>query len=183
MAQNMGEIAVCIGSANPVKIRGVIDAFNKFYVVRKARFNKVETGIPPQPMGLDQIIEGAKRRAILCMDRDCDFGVGIEAGFYLLGEEPYDVEVAYIMSRDGRYSMGLSPSFPIPRRIYRSIVNGEYCELDRAVEKMFNVVDIGEKEGFIGLLTRNVCERYILSYYATLMALVKFINEDLYFHS
>ncbi|MEM0002487.1 MAG: inosine/xanthosine triphosphatase [Desulfurococcaceae archaeon] len=183
MTQKAWEVVVCIGSTNPVKIRGVVDAFSKFYVVKKAKYVKVNTDVPPQPIGLDQIIKGARQRAIKCMNQECDFGVGVEAGFYLIENEPYDVEVAYIISRDGKNSMGLSPSFPIPRGIYDSILNGEYRELDEAIEKIFNIGNIGEKEGFIGLLTKRMCERYTLSYYATLMALVKFLNENLYFAS
>lgn len=173
-------IVLCIGSQNPVKIRGVVEAFSKFYAISLVKSLRVETGIPPQPIGLNQIIEGAKRRAELTMSTECDFAVGVEAGFYLVNNEPYDVEVACVVSKTGEFSLGFSPSFPIPLKIYSAILSGVYRELEEAVEKLFNVEKIGDKEGFIGLLTRRVCERWLLSYYATLMALVKFINKDLY---
>jgi len=64
--------------------------------------------------------------------------------------------------------------------MYEGIVSGVYRELEEAVEALFNVRGIGDREGFIGLLTKRVCDRWILSYYATLMALVKFINRELY---
>jgi inosine/xanthosine triphosphatase len=175
------EVTICIGSTNPVKIRGVSEAFSVFYKIKGIKSKKISTSVPPQPIGLDQILLGAKQRALGSMSVNCDFGVGVEAGFYLFNGEPFDVELAYVVSRDQRYSIGMSPSFPIPRRIYEAIIRGEHRELDEAVEKIFGVENIGEKEGFIGILTRMTCERYILSYYATLMALVKFLNESLYY--
>ena len=171
---------ICIGSQNPVKIRGVVDAFSKFYNINAVKAVRVETGIPLQPIGLNQIIEGAKKRAELSMSSECDFAIGVEAGFYLVNNEPYDVEAAYILSKTGEWSIGFSPSFPVPRRIYGAIINGVYRELEEAIERIFNVEKIGDREGFIGLLTRRTCDRWVLSYYATLMALVKFINRDLY---
>jgi inosine/xanthosine triphosphatase len=173
-------VVLCIGSQNPVKIRGIVEAFSKFYNVSSVKSMRVVTGIPPQPIGLEQIVEGARRRAMLVFSNECDFAVGLEAGFYTVNSEPYDVEVAYIISKTGEVSLGFSPSFPIPRRIYSAITRGVYTELEEAVEKLFNVEKIGDKEGFIGLLTKRVCDRWLLSYYATLMALVKFINKDLY---
>jgi non-canonical (house-cleaning) NTP pyrophosphatase len=65
-------------------------------------------------------------------------------------------------------------------RFYEGIVKGEYRELEEAVEKFFKVEGVGDREGFIGLLTKRICDRWVLSYYATLMALVKFINKELY---
>ena len=174
------EIVLCIGSRNPVKVKGVVEAFSKYFVIREVRSKQVETGIPPQPIGLNIIIEGARRRAILCMHENCDFGVGVEAGFVLLDDQPFDVEVAYIYTRSGEYSIGFSPSFPVPLRFYEGIVKGEYRELEEAVEKFFRVEGVGDREGFIGLLTKRICDRWVLSYYATLMALVKFINKELY---
>jgi len=171
---------LCIGSQNPVKIRGAIKAFSKFYAIKSIVARRVETGIPPQPIGLEQIIEGARRRAELVMSSECDFAVGIEAGFHIINNEPFDVEVAYVMSKTGEHSLGFSPAFPVPRRIYSAITSGVYRELEEAVERLFNVERVGDREGFIGLLTRKTCERWVLSYYATLMALVKFINKELY---
>jgi inosine/xanthosine triphosphatase len=131
-------------------------------------------------MGLEQVIEGARRRALAAMSSECDFSVGLEAGLYAIGGEPFDVEAAYVLSRDGRWSLGLSPSFPVPKWIYEGVLRGRYRELEEAVEDFYGARGVGDREGFIGILTRGVCVRSVLSYYATLMALVKFLNEDAY---
>lgn len=175
-----GSIVLCIGSQNPAKVRGVMNAFSHYFRVEKFVTKKVDTGLPPQPIGLGLILEGARRRAELSLSEECDYSVGIEAGFYIVGDEPYDVEAAYVLEKSGVGSLGFSPSFPIPRRIYEWILRGEYKELEDAVNALFKVENIGDKEGFIGLLTKRVCDRWVLSYYATLMALVRFLNRDLY---
>lgn len=173
-------IVLCIGSQNPVKVKGAVSAFSHYFNVERVVARRVDTGLPPQPIGLSSILEGAKRRAELAMSNECDYSVGVEAGFYLMGNEPFDVEAAYVLEKGGAWSIGFSPSFPLPRRIYEWIMRGEYRELEDAVNALFKVENIGDREGFIGLLTRRVCDRWVLSYYATLMALVRFVNRDLY---
>lgn len=175
-----GGIVLCIGSTNPTKVKGVRKAFEEFFVVSDVRAYAVKTSVPPQPIGLDQIIQGATERARGILDENCDFKVGLEAGFYTVNGEPYDVEVVYILRRDGSHSIGFSPAFPIPRWIYEGVLSGIYRELEDAVEEVFGRKEIGRQEGFIGLLTRGRYERWLLGYSATIMALVKFLNEELY---
>ncbi len=173
-------ITLCIGSVNPVKVKGVRTAFEQFFTIGKVHSKKVSTSVGNQPMGLDKIIKGALERATDSLEPDCDYGVGVEAGFYLLNNEPFDVEVSYIIEKNGSHSYGLSPSFPIPRKIYDAIVKGMFNELEEAVELLTGVERIGEREGFIGFLTKGRLERYVLSYTATIMALVKLLNKELY---
>lgn len=173
-------IVLCIGSSNPVKIRGVREAFEKFFTINEVRYRKVNTSIPIQPMNLSQIVKGAEERALGAMDSACDFGVGVEAGFYLFQNEPFDVEISFIVDKKGYHSIGFSPAFPIPNKIYEWILMGKYKELEEAVEAITGINSIGEKEGFIGYLTRGRFERYVLSYTATVMALVKLLNKELY---
>ncbi|MEM1628291.1 MAG: inosine/xanthosine triphosphatase [Desulfurococcaceae archaeon] len=174
------DITVCIGSSNPAKIKGVVNAFNLYFKVKKIKPYKVETGLPPQPIGLDTIIKGAQLRALKAFDHECDYSVGIEAGFHIIGEDIFDITASYIISKDGLESMGFSPSFPIPRKFYKLIEMREFKELEEIVDHVFGTKDIGEKGGFISILTMNVIDRAELSKLATLMALVKTLNKDLY---
>jgi inosine/xanthosine triphosphatase len=173
-------ITLCIGSLNPVKIKGVRAAFEEFFTVSKIIPKKVPTSVPPQPLGLDEILEGALERAKGCFEPGCDYAVGVEAGFYVVNDEPFDVEASYVIEKNGSYSYGFSPSFPVPRRFYEWILTGKYKELEEAVEYLTGVERIGEKQGFIGFLTKGRLERYMLSYAATIMALVKLLNKELY---
>ncbi|MEM2009737.1 MAG: inosine/xanthosine triphosphatase [Thermosphaera sp.] len=173
-------ITLCIGSSNPVKIRGVREAFEKFFPIDMVRYKRVTTSVRIQPMNLDEIVRGARERALGVMDPSCDYGVGVEAGFYIYEGEPFDVEASYIIDKDGHCSLGFSPSFPVPKKVYEWIVEGRYVELEEAVEAITGINKIGEREGFIGFLSRGKLERYVLSYTATIMALVKLLNRELY---
>lgn len=176
----MEEITLCIGTTNPAKIEGITNAFSAYYRLGKVLTRKVETGLPPQPIGLEVIIDGARKRALGAMSSECDYSVGLEAGFYFIGDEPYDVEISYVITRDGRESMGLSPSFPIPRAFVKWIKEGAFRELEEIVDAIYGTRNIGDSGGFISLLTKGVVLRRELSRYATLMALTKLLNRELY---
>jgi len=109
-------ITLCIGSLNPVKIKGVRTAFEEFFTVSKIVPRKVPISVPPQPLGLDEILKGALERAKGCFEPECDYAVGVEAGFYVVNDEPFDVEISYVIEKNGSNSYGFSPSFPVPRR-------------------------------------------------------------------
>ena len=173
---------VCLGTQNPDKVSGTEKAFSSVYGDVEVVPIAVRTGIPPQPMGLGTIVEGAKRRALEALGavEGCDVGVGVEAGLYLLGGRFFDVQVAYVVTRDGREAMGLSPSFQVPDAFARSLVLGEARELENVVDEYFGTKDIGSRGGFVKLLTRSLVSREDLTFYAVLMALIPLINDGLY---
>lgn len=175
-------VFVCIGSRNPSKIEGVKRAFQAFFKEVDVVGCAVETGLPPQPIGIDVIMEGARIRgekALKCHS-SCDYGVGVEAGFIRLGEDFYDVQIAYVVDREGYSSYGLSPAFPIPRKFAELILKGVFRELEEVVDHHYGTRDIGEKGGFIKLLTKGVVLREDLVYYSVIAALIPFINRDVY---
>ena len=175
-------VVVCIGSKNPSKVAGVKRAFEAFYSDVKVVSCSVETPLPPQPIGFELTMEGARIRAekaIRC-STDCDFGVGVEAGFVRIGNDYFDVQVAYIVNKHGENSYGFSPAFPIPKRFAKLIIEGVYRELEEVVDSFYGTKNIGEKGGFIKLLTKGVVTREDLTYYAVISALIPFINRDLY---
>ncbi|WP_269479111.1 inosine/xanthosine triphosphatase [Desulfurococcus amylolyticus] len=165
---------------NPSKVRGVVSAFQSYSPVSDVRAVKVETGLPPQPIGLDVIVRGAELRARLAMSGDCDFSTGIEAGFYRFGSTYFDIEAAYVISRELGESLGFFPSFPVPTWFVDEILSGRFRELEEIVDNLYKTENIGEKIGFISLLTRHVVVRSELSRLTTLMVLTKILNRELY---
>lgn len=173
---------VCAGTLNPCKLSGIRRAFTEFFRDVEVVGFSVSSSAPPQPIGLDLTISGARSRALsaLRMRRECALGVGVEAGLYELGGHYYDVQVAVVVDRNGAASLGLSPSFQIPDSFARRIVEGEVGELEEVVDEFFRTKDAGEKGGFIKLLTNGAVTREDLTYYAVAMALVPLVNRELY---
>jgi inosine/xanthosine triphosphatase len=175
-------VVICVGSLNPTKLEGVRRAFNAFFSSAEVRGCIVETGLPLQPIGLEVTMLGARVRGEKALQRynDCEFGVGVEAGFIPIGKDYYDVQVAYITTKDGSSAYGFSSAFPLPKKFVEQILSGTYKELEEVVDSYYRTKKIGEKGGFIKLLTKGVITREDLTYTAVVMALIPFINRELY---
>lgn len=167
---------------NPSKLDGIRRAFNELY--GPVELEGVSVATPrPQPFGLEEILEGARSRAIQASAKveEHDFAVGLEAGIILAGRRAVDIQVAFILASDGKESVGFSPGFPLPSSFVEPIMTGVYRELEEAADAYYGTKSIGEKGGVIKLLSKGLVTREELSYQATLMALIAFANEELYF--
>ncbi|MEM0490032.1 MAG: inosine/xanthosine triphosphatase [Ignisphaera sp.] len=175
-------IRVCIGSKNPAKLKGVEKAFRQFFDVVKVEGYGVED-IPKQPIGLKNILKFARYRAekIKEIDSLCDFYLGIEAGLIDIEELGYfDVHITCLIDKNNRLSYGFSPAFAIPKKFADLLVSGVYEELEEIVDTYYGTSNIGDKGGFISLLTKNNVVREDLVYYSVVMALIPIINLDTY---
>ena len=174
---------VCAGTKNPSKISGIRKGFETFYARDiEILFTDVSSEVPPQPIGLKEIIKGARNRALEAFKklRKCEFSVGVEAGIFRFGNAAMDIQAAVIFDRRGKESIGLSPSFPIPQVFSDLLLHREVRELEVLVDKYYGTENIGDKGGFIKLLTKETVTREDLTKYAVIMALVPWVNKDLY---
>ncbi len=179
------EVVVAAGTKNPSKVAGIRAAFTELLRVNiKVIPVAVDPGVPPQPLGISEILLGAKNRCLqaLAMIKDADFGVGVEAGIYRVEDRYYDVQIAVIRDSNGLMSMGFSPSFQVPPPFADALVKGEARELEVVVDRYFGTRDIGEKGGLIKILTKGVVTREHLTRDAVLMALIPWVNKELYEH-
>ncbi|ADY01075.1 MAG: inosine/xanthosine triphosphatase [Vulcanisaeta sp.] len=167
-------ILVALGSRNPNKVRGTELAFR----IAGLRANVVSIEPPgdlsPEPIGLDEIINGAIRRARYAIGivRNAEFGVGIEAGIIRVKgfEEGVDVTIAAIIDGSGKVTLGFSPGFMVPRKFMNEVVRG--VELNDVVSRYYGEPNIGRKYGLIGTLTRRFIDRIVLNTEAVYMALI-----------
>lgn len=175
---------VAVGSSNPVKVKAVENVLSKFFsasVVAKA----VETGVPPQPIGVEVTIRGAicRAKAAIRSEPSADLGVGIESG---LLEFPstisgyMDQQFAAIVDRDGAITLGGGPAFEYPSAIINKVI-GERIEINDAMAALTGIKELGRKEGAIGYFSRGRLDRTRLTEQAVLMALIPRLNKDLYF--
>ncbi len=177
----MGHASVCsvrsVGAAtrNPGKIRAIGKAFKRFCNIEKIVVVKVPYNLPPQPVGSLGIVSAAFLRAINGYKETGEAGVGVEAGpmeFYAPGGF-IETQVSVIIIND-KVSVGLSSSFPLPRRLLSKMVYG--VELGSLVEEKRSIGDIGESIGYIGLATEGVVTREDLTFQSVVMALVPWIK-------
>lgn len=171
---------VAVGSTNRCKIEGVRRAYSKYFRDFKVVAVKVDPGVSAQPLSLEETFRGAYNRGFHALRNvDGDHGVGVEAGMFTVGGLWFDIQVAAIVDRSLEVTYGLSSSFAVPGWIADKLVEGKYKELEPVVEGIYGVKDIGEKGGFVSMLTQNTVSREDLSYQATLMALIPRLKHNL----
>lgn len=174
---------ICVGSVNKVKVDGVHKAFKKYFENIEVNSYNVSSEVGSQPLNLRDIVVGAYNRAKNALNQGitCEYGVGVEAGIFSIDSDYYmDVQITCIMHKGGFYSYGFSPAYPIPKDFVEKLVEGEYRELEEIVGKVFGMRDIGEGEGFVGILTDKQVTREDLTVYSTLMALIPHMKRRLY---
>jgi len=172
---------VVIGSKNPVKISGVEKAFREVFNNVVIKSVGVDNIVGKQPIGFDEIYIGAYSRALNASKKISggDFYVGVEAGIVNIHGYWMDTQMTFIMDKKGRVSIGLSQTFPIPKNFVNEILFNK-TELEDIVNKYYGTEKIGEKGGFIQILTKNRVLREDLVYNATIVALIPWINKDLF---
>lgn len=168
---------IILGSLNPVKMQAVQEIFTSIPALKHAHFEqlKAASGVPDQPIGLEQTIQGARNRAREAA-RDADLGIGIESGLIpvpLTASGYMNLTVCVIFDGKHWYT-GLGPAFELPDDI-TSMVTKEGLELDKAVNRSGLSLDprIGYRQGIIGIMTKGRVTRMEYTQPAISMALAR----------
>jgi len=168
---------------NPIKIAAVRDVLNSIYGKVTMTSLSVESGVPTQPIGLNQTLNGAINRAKKALKKtDADLGVGIEAG---LVEIPFtitgffDYQFCAIIDRQHWITLGSGSGFEYPPVIIEGVVK-KNLEIGEAMEKFTGIKDIGKHQGAVGYLTQGILLRKELTEQSILMAMIPRINKELY---
>ena len=186
---------VRVGSRNAPKIQAVRDALGAFVPDLEVDGVEVESGVPPQPVGFDEILRGAKNRAEAALARGgCDLAAGIEDGLVTLpgvsdvpGLASPTLNLGCAWLTDGqRESFGLSSGFGYPDACAelalreREPIGELFDELWRArVGDADESVATGRSVGNIGKLTFGVLTRSEYARHAVVCALVRYLHPDL----
>jgi inosine/xanthosine triphosphatase len=174
---------VAIGSTNPAKVDAVREVFQEIYSELEVIPLEVDSGVPDQPVGLEETVKGAINRAKQAIAKtDADFGVGIEAGLYpvpgtLTGY--MDVQFCAVVDRKGKITLGHGPGFEYPPGMIRRVFE-EGVEVGIAMGELVNDPELKRKIGAIGVLTHGRLVRKELNKLAVLMALVPRLNPEWY---
>jgi inosine/xanthosine triphosphatase len=104
---------VRVGSTNPPKLEGVRAALAAFCRDVAIEGIDVESGVPDQPLGVEEIVEGARNRADGARrSGECDLGVGYEDGLVAIpGSDGNWFNIGCAAVSDGaQISLGLGGS-------------------------------------------------------------------------
>jgi inosine/xanthosine triphosphatase len=171
-----------VASKNPVKIAAVKNGFEKMFPAETFSLTgvSVSSGIGDQPVSDAQTQEGAWNRAHRAADSipDADFWVGIEGGVEDKAGEMESFAWIVVRSRDGKTGRGRSSAFFLPHRVAELVRGG--MELGAADDVVFARTNSKQENGAVGLLTHDVIDRTHYYTDAVVLALIPFVNKELY---
>lgn len=169
-----------VGSTNPSKVQCVSDYFKS--LMPQASFDirgvSVSSGVPAQPLSLEEILAGAENRAnnAFC---EVDLAVGIEGGIFVTGTSPRYFQICAIAVIDGATTgIGFSSAFELPADIIQ-LIQSEGCDLTRALYRLGYTSDheVGKSAGAVGIFTRGALNRAGYMAQALQMALIPFLKK------
>lgn len=172
---------IAVGSTNPTKINAVKIAFGKVFPEETIEVvsMKVDSGIPDQPKGHLQTIQGAKNRAkAVLSESDADYGVGEEGGMQELDGQWFETGWCVVINRQGQTGIGSSIHMEVPNKLMRHIHKGQ--ELGVATDIEFATIDAGKNAGFFGLMTNGHIDRTNAYVDAVITALSRFLHPQLF---
>lgn len=172
---------VIVGSKNPVKILSAEEAFRlTFGNDSLVQGINVDSGVSKQPIGDQETYQGAFARASnsKLAFPEADFWVGIEGGTHQVEEDWMAYAYIVILDRTGKEGKARSASFWLSKKVGGLLADG--MELGEADDLVFRTDNSKLKGGAVGLLTKGVVNRKELYKQAVILALIPFINEDLY---
>jgi len=168
---------VTVGSHNPTKLEAVQQAFTIVWPREQFKFDLLDapSGVPEQPLGEEETIQGARNRARYVLDNsEADFAVGIEGGMYEVAGVNFVSDWAVVIDRQGREGIGGTPRYHVPEHLNRHVdaVN----DLSSVLETKLGTKNIGKEHGYAGLMTGNHFTRTDSNRIAVVIALAPFVR-------
>ena len=174
---------VVMATKNQGKIEGAKRALQRYFDNIEIEGIPVSSEVSEEPVN-EEIYVGAKNRVRnvkkYCKEHaiKADLYVSSESGIYnSLGR--WLITNIAVIEDDGDFeSYGTSPSFPVPEKFVKQIIE---TDLSQIMNQIFSKDDERHnKGGAIQLLTHNAISRIDLTELAFIMALTKYINKDIW---
>lgn len=172
---------VAVGSTNPAKVQPTADVLQRLFGPCRVEPVAVDSGVPAQPLSLEETRRGAERRAraALAAVPEAVWGVGVEGGVHVDEEgRGWLVTVAAVADRRGVVTIGEGLRLVLPDPMVSALREGR--ELAEVVDAWFGVTGARTDPGAVGLLTRGLVTRRHLVADAVAAALVARLHPDLY---
>lgn len=174
---------VLVATKNQGKIEGAKKALLNYFDNIEIEGIPVNSNVGEQPVN-DEIYIGAKNRVknlkLYAKENniEADLYMSIESGINNVLGRWMITNIAVIEDNKDFESYGTSPSFPVPDRLVQDVIN---TDLSQVMDKVFTKdEERHNRGGGIQLLTHNKISRIDLTEMAFIMALTKYINEDIW---
>lgn len=173
---------IIVASTNPTKIQATDKGFRSVFSQKEIEIAGVSapSGVSDQPMNDQETYQGALNRAyrIKKAHPEADFWVGIEGGLEQNKQKGFDAFAWVVIFSKYQQGQARTASFSLPPKVADLISQG--YELGHADDIVFKQANTKQKSGAVGLLTKNVIDRENLYAPAVTLALIPFINKELY---
>ncbi len=178
----MKKINICVGSKNPVKVEATELGFKEVFSNQIIHCVGIETNsdVSDQPMGNEETLLGARNRAkhAQTLNPTADFWVGVEGGNISYSESEMETMAWIYIISNNQEGKARTAGFYLPQTTI-DLINQGY-ELGHADEITFGIQNSKQKMGSSGLLTKNIIDRKRFYKDAVILALIPFINPELY---
>ncbi len=171
---------VIAGTKNLAKLAGIRSAFTRYFPDLELNGVNSSSVSRAQPFGLEQMVEEAVARAKFAASQPgADFGIGVAAGVFKIGEVYFDHQQAAIVDRTGKVWLGHSAGYMLPKHQMEKMT-AEGRELEEFAEELSGIKQVGDKGGLIHHLTKGKMTRVDLTEQCVLTALVPWLHRDVY---
>lgn len=172
---------IVVASKNPVKVNAVHLACKEMFPQEKFDIEgmSVPSNVSDQPMNNKETFQGALNRAQNAKDKfDADFYVGIEGGIEDTKRGMECFAWIVFISRDSVIGKAKTATFYLPPKVAELIKEGK--ELGEADDIVFKKENSKQSSGAVGILTNNIIDRTMYYKEASILALIPFVNSQLY---
>ncbi|RAI94895.1 inosine/xanthosine triphosphatase [Algoriphagus yeomjeoni] len=175
------KLLVIVGSKNPVKVActdsAFTEAFNRGFVVNGIN---ASSQVSDQPRGDEETYLGARNRVVNAKKTfpEADYWVGIEGGIAEDEGGMYAFAWIYIEDKAGLNGKAKTGIFYLPEAIAKLIHSG--MELGEADDQVFSQENSKQNGGSVGILTHGTITRQTYYNQAIILALIPFMNKELY---
>lgn len=173
---------IIVASTNPVKINATKEAFSQ--VFSREQFDCIgkeyPSGVAEQPMTNGEARLGAVNRAQRAKEANPDaaYCVGLEGGIEMIDHDMYAYGWNAIINKAGFISTTKSAIFLLPDITKEKVLSG--TELGPASAEIHNKQNVKQTSGTVGILTNGIIDRTALYVHPMILALIPFVNSDLY---
>lgn len=173
-------IKIVVASKNPVKINAAKIGFESMLKEEVEAIGvSIPSGVSDQPMSDEETRKGSEQRATGAKKNhpDANYWIGIEGGVEKLNGVIHTFGWITILSND-QQGQARSATIPLPNAVESGLQNGE--ELGDINDRLFHKDNSKQKGGTSGILTHGVMDRLELYRHALVLALIPFVNRELY---